>query len=99
MIDEFIDENTIRSNKIQFIFEKNIRLEIDSIVVLNEVKNFRKIVYQCKFDDDHVDEQIVNLLHEKFNKSKSDESDLNNSTDQCEFISIRDTQRRHCELR
>jgi hypothetical protein len=24
---------------------------------------------------------------------------LNNSTDQCEFISIRDTQRRHCELR
>jgi hypothetical protein len=68
MIDEFIDENTIRNNKIQFIFEKNIRLEIDSIVVLSEVKNFRKTVYRCKFDDDHVDEQIENLLHEKFNK-------------------------------
>jgi hypothetical protein len=99
MIDEFIDENTIRSNKIQFIFKKNIRLEIDSIVVLSEVKNFRKTVYRCKFDDDHVDEQIENLLHERFNKSKNDESDLKNFTDQCEFISTRDTQRRHCELR
>ncbi len=68
MIDEFIDENTIRSNKIQFIFEKNIHFEIDSIVVLSEMKNFKKIVCRCKFDDDHVDEQIENLLHEKFNK-------------------------------
>ncbi len=99
MIDELINENTIRNNKIQFIFEKSIRLEIDSIVVFNEMKNFRKIVYRCRFDDDHVDEQIENLLHEKFNKSKSDESDLKNSTDQCEFTSTRDTQRRHCELR
>jgi hypothetical protein len=81
MIDELIDENTIHSNKIQFIFEESIRFEIDSIVVLNEVKNFRRIVCRCKFDDDHVDEQIENLLHEKFNKSKSDESDLKNSTD------------------
>jgi hypothetical protein len=99
MIDEFIDENTIRSNKIQFIFEESIRLEIDSIVVLSEMKNFRKIVCRCKFDDNHDDEQIENLLHEKFNKSKSDESDLKNSIDQCKFISTRDTQRRHCELR
>jgi hypothetical protein len=99
MIDEFIDENTIRSNKIQFIFEESIRFEIDSIVVLSEMKNFKKIVYRCRFDDDHVDEQIENLLHEKFNKSESDESDLKNSTDQCEFTSTRDTQRRHCELR
>jgi hypothetical protein len=99
MIDEFIDENTIRSNKIQFIFEESIRLEIDSIVVLSEVKNFRRAVCRCRFDDDHVDEQIENLLHERFNKSKSDESDLNVQTDQCEFISTRDTQRRHCELR
>jgi hypothetical protein len=99
MIDEFIDKNTICNNKIQFIFEKSIRFEIDSIVALSEVKNFRKIVYWCKFDDDHVDEQIENLLHEKFNKSKSDESDLKNLIDQCEFISTRDTQRRHCELR
>jgi hypothetical protein len=99
MIDELIDENTIRNNKIQFIFEESIRLEIDSIVVLSEVKNFKKIVYRCRFDDDHVDEQIENLLHERFNKSKSDESDLNVQTDQREFISTRDTQRRHCELR
>jgi hypothetical protein len=99
MIDEFIDENTIRSNKIQFIFEKSIRLEIDSIVVLSEMKNFRRIVYRCRFDDDHVDEQIENLLHERFNKLKNDESDLNVQIDQCEFISTRDTQRRHCELR
>jgi hypothetical protein len=99
MIDEFIDDNTIRNNKIQFIFEENIRFEIDSIVVLSEVKNFRKIVYRCRFDDDYVDEQIKILLHEKFNKSKSDEFDLKNSTDQCEFISTRDMQRRHCELR
>jgi hypothetical protein len=68
MIDEFIDESTIRSNKIQFIFEESIRLEIDSIVVLSEMKNFRRIVYRCKFDDDHVDKQIENLLHERFNK-------------------------------
>jgi hypothetical protein len=71
MIDELIDENTIRSNKIQFIFEESIRLEIDSIVVLSEMKNFRKIVCRCRFDDDHVDEQIENLLHERFNKSKA----------------------------
>jgi hypothetical protein len=68
MIDEFIDENTIHNNKIQFIFEKSIRFEIDSIVVFSEMKNFKKTVYRCKFDDDHVDEQIENLLHEKFNK-------------------------------
>jgi hypothetical protein len=99
MIDELIDENTIRSNKIQFIFEESIRLEIDSIVVLSEMKNFKRAVYRCRFDDDHVDEQVENLLHEKFNKSKNDEFDLNVQTDQCEFISTRDTQRRHCELR
>jgi hypothetical protein len=99
MIDELINENTIHSSKIQFIFEESIRLEIDSIVVLSEVKNFKEIVCRCKFDDDHVDEQIENLLHEEFNKSKSDESDLNVQIDQCEFISTHDTQRRHCELR
>jgi hypothetical protein len=44
MIDELIDENTIRSSKIQFIFEESIRLEIDSIVVLSEMKNFRETV-------------------------------------------------------
>jgi hypothetical protein len=44
MIDELIDENTIRSSKIQFIFEESIRLEIDSIIVLSEMKNFRETV-------------------------------------------------------
>jgi hypothetical protein len=68
MIDELIDESTIRSSKIQFIFEESIRFEIDSIVVLCEVKNFRETVCRCRFDDDHVDEQIENLLHERFNK-------------------------------
>jgi hypothetical protein len=68
MIDEFIDENTIRNNKIQFIFEESMRFEIDSIVVLSEMKNFRKIICRCRFDDDYVDEQIENLLHERFNK-------------------------------
>ncbi len=99
MIDELIDENTIRSNKIQFIFEESIRFEIDSIVVFSEMKNFREAVCRCRFDDDHVDEQIENLLHENSINQKSDESDLKNSTDQCEFTSTRDTQRRHCELR
>jgi hypothetical protein len=71
MIDELIDENTIRNNKIQFVFEESIRFEIDSIVVFNEMKNIREIVCRCRFDDDHVDEQIENLLHEKFNKLKA----------------------------
>jgi hypothetical protein len=97
--DILVEKFAIRSSKIQFIFEESIRVEIDSIVVLSEVKNLREIVYRCRFDDDHVDEQIKNLLHERFNKSKSDESDLKNSIDQCEFISTCDTQRRHCELR
>jgi hypothetical protein len=64
MIDELIDENTIRNSKIQFIFEESIRFEIDSILVLNEMKNFRKTVRRWWFDDDHVDEQVENLLHE-----------------------------------
>jgi hypothetical protein len=34
-----------------------------------------------------------------FNKIKSDEFNLKNSIDQYAFISTRDTQRRHCELR
>jgi hypothetical protein len=46
MIDELIDESTIRNNKIQFIFEESIRFEIDSIVVLSEMKNFREAVHR-----------------------------------------------------
>jgi hypothetical protein len=44
IIDEFIDENTIRSDKIQFIFKKNLRVDIDSIIVLNEIKNLKEII-------------------------------------------------------
>ncbi len=63
IIDEFVDENTIRNNKIQFIFEKNFRVDNDSIVVFNEMKNLEKIVRRWWFDDDHVNKQIENLLH------------------------------------
>ncbi len=55
IIDEFIDENTIRSDKIQFIFKKNLRVDIDSIIVLNEIKNLKEIIRREWFDDDHVD--------------------------------------------
>jgi hypothetical protein len=33
IMNELVDENTIRNNKIQFIFEKNFRVEINAIVV------------------------------------------------------------------
>ncbi len=56
IIDEFINENTIRSDKIQFIFKKNFRVDIDSIVVLSEMKNLRKTIRRWWFDDDHVNE-------------------------------------------
>jgi uncharacterized protein (DUF927 family) len=56
IIDELVDENTIRSNKIQFIFEENFRVDNDSIVVLNEMKNLEEIIRRWWFDDDHVDE-------------------------------------------
>jgi hypothetical protein len=46
IIDELVDENTIRDNKIQFIFEKSFRVEINAIVVLNEMKNFREVIRQ-----------------------------------------------------
>jgi hypothetical protein len=62
--DILVEKFAIRSNKIQFIFEESIRVEIDSIVVLNRVKDFERIIRRWWFDDDHVDEQIENLLHE-----------------------------------
>jgi hypothetical protein len=63
VIDVFIKKFTIRDDKFQFIFKKNFRVDINSIVVLNEMKNFRKIVDRWKFNDDYVDDQIENLLH------------------------------------
>jgi hypothetical protein len=56
IIDEFVDESTIRSNKIQFIFKENFRVDIDLIVVLSEMKDFERIIRRWWFDDDHVDE-------------------------------------------
>ncbi len=55
IIDELVDESTIRNNKIQFIFEENFRVDNDSIVVLNEMKNLERIIRRWWFDDDHVD--------------------------------------------
>jgi hypothetical protein len=55
IIDELVDENTIRDNKIQFIFEENFRVDSDSIVILNEMKDLEKIIRRRWFDDDHVD--------------------------------------------
>jgi hypothetical protein len=62
--DILVEKFAIRNNKIQFIFEESIRVEIDSIVVLNRVKDFEEIIRRWWFDDDYVDEQIENLLHE-----------------------------------
>jgi hypothetical protein len=44
IIDEHFDENTIRTNEIQFIFEESFRVEINAIVVLNEMKDLKKII-------------------------------------------------------
>jgi hypothetical protein len=63
IIDELIDENAIRSNKIQFIFKENFRVDIDSIIVLSEMKNLERIIHRWRFDDDQIDDQIKDLLH------------------------------------
>ncbi len=55
IIDELVDENMIRNNKIQFIFEENFRVDIDSIVILSEMKDLERIIRRRWFDDDHVD--------------------------------------------
>ncbi len=55
IIDELVDENTIRSNNIQFIFEESFRVDSDSIVVLDEMKDLEKTVRRWWFDDDHID--------------------------------------------
>jgi hypothetical protein len=55
IIDELVDENTICSSKIQFIFEESFRVDSDSIVVLSEMKDLEKIIRRWWFDDDHVD--------------------------------------------
>jgi hypothetical protein len=44
IVDKLVDENTIRSNKIQLIFEESFRVDIDSIVVLSEMKDLEKII-------------------------------------------------------
>ncbi len=44
VINVFIEEFMIRDDTIQFVFKKIFRVDIDSIVVLNEIKNLRKII-------------------------------------------------------
>jgi hypothetical protein len=44
IIDELVDENTIRSSKIQFIFEKSFDVDSDSIVVFSEMKDLERII-------------------------------------------------------
>jgi hypothetical protein len=63
VIDVLIEKFTIHDDEIQFIFKENFRVDIDSIVVLSEMKDFRKAVDRRRFDDDHVDDQIKDLLH------------------------------------
>jgi hypothetical protein len=63
VIDVFIKKFMIRDDKIQFVFKKNFHVDINSIVVLNEMKNLEKIIRRWNFNDDHVDDQIENLLH------------------------------------
>jgi hypothetical protein len=98
MIDEFVDENTIRNNKIQFIFEENF---VSKLMRLSFSAKW-KILKKLFVDDDFMMIMLLNKLKiccMKINKIKKDEFDLKNSTDQCKFSSTRDTQRRHCELR
>ncbi len=70
IIDEFVNETMIRNNKIQFIFQKKLRVDTDSIVVLGGMKDLEKIIRRWWFDDDHVDDQIKNLLHKDSIKQK-----------------------------
>jgi hypothetical protein len=45
VINVFIEKFMIRDDKIQFVFKKNFRVDIDSIVVFNEMKNLEKIIH------------------------------------------------------
>jgi hypothetical protein len=44
MIDVLIKKFMIRDDKIQFVFKESFRVDIDSIVVLSEMKNLEKII-------------------------------------------------------
>jgi hypothetical protein len=44
VIDVFIKKFMIRDDKIQFVFKNKFRVDIDSIVVLSEMKNLEKII-------------------------------------------------------
>ncbi len=55
IIDELVDESTIRSSKIQFIFEESFRVDSDSIVIFSEMKDLERVIRRWWFDDDHID--------------------------------------------
>jgi hypothetical protein len=44
VINVFIEKFMIRDDKIQFVFKENFRVDIDSIVVLSEMKNLEKTI-------------------------------------------------------
>jgi hypothetical protein len=56
IIDVLIEKFMIRDDKIQFVFKEDFRVDIDSIVVLDEMKDLEKIIRRWWFDDDHVDD-------------------------------------------
>jgi hypothetical protein len=43
-INVFIDKFMIRDDKIQFVFKEDFRVDVDSIVVLNEMKDLETII-------------------------------------------------------
>jgi hypothetical protein len=44
VVDILVEKFVIRSNEIQFIFEESSRVEISAMVVLSDMKSFRKII-------------------------------------------------------
>ncbi len=44
IVDELVDESTIRSNEIRFIFEESFRVDSDSIVILSEMKDLERVI-------------------------------------------------------
>ncbi len=55
VIDVLIEKFMIRDDKIQFVFKEDFRVDIDSIVVLSEMKDLEEIIRRWWFDNDHVD--------------------------------------------
>ncbi len=61
VVDVLTKKFTIHDDEIQFVFQKNLRVEIDVIAVFSKMKCFEKIVDRWWFDDDHIDDLIDNV--------------------------------------